>query len=154
MEVRVIELPPVTLAYLRHTGPFGPALGAFWRDVFNPWCAAHGLKNRTTYGIAQDDPSRTPPDQCRYDACVEVADDYVVPAPAAVTRFPGGRFAAVRYRGPSADIGNAWTEFYSKALPASGLQSVPGPCFERYDASYAEDAATGVFECDLCIPIK
>ena len=99
MDVRVIELPPVTLAYLRHTGPFGPALGAFWRDVFNPWRAAHGLMNRTTYGIAQDDPSTTPPEQCRYDACLEVADDYVAPAPAAVTRFPGGRFAAVRYRG-------------------------------------------------------
>lgn len=154
MEVRVITLPPVTLAYLRHTGPFGPALGVFWRDVFNPWRTAHGLQHRVTYGIAQDDPANTPPEQCRYDACVEVADDYVAAPPAATTRFPGGRFAAVRYRGNPADIGQAWMAFYSKALPASGLQVVPGPCFERYDADYHEDTATGVFECDLCISIK
>ena len=48
----------------------------------------------------------------------------------------------------------AWGAFYSQALPASGLEAIPGPCLERYPADYTEDPVTGVFECELCIPVK
>ncbi|CAN7704160.1 GyrI-like domain-containing protein [Pseudoduganella sp. LjRoot289] len=154
MEVNVIDIPPTKVAYLRYTGPFGPAIGDFWRDVFNPWQQAHGLDGRTTYGVAQDDPGTTPPERCRYDACVEVDEGYVAEAPAATDVLPGGRYAATRYRGNGSDIGAAWGAFYSQALPASGLQVAAGPCFERYAADYAADPVTGTFECDLCAPIR
>jgi DNA gyrase inhibitor GyrI len=154
MEVRVIEIAPTKVAYLRYTGPFGPAIGSFWSDVFNPWRAAHGLMARTTYGLAQDDPSTTPPERCRYDACVEVDDGFQAEAPAATATLPGGRYAAVRYRGNGSDMSAAWGAFYSQALPASGLEAIPGPCLERYPADYTEDPVTGVFECELCIPVK
>jgi AraC family transcriptional regulator len=154
MEIRVIDISPVRLAYLRYTGPYGPGIGAFWNDVFNPWRAAHGLQNRTTYGIAQDDPRQTPPDQCRYDACVEVDERFVAEAPAATATLPGGRHATTRYRGDAGGINAAWGEFYAQALPASGLQVLPGACFERYAADFSADENTGVFECDLCVPVK
>jgi len=153
MDIRIIERAPTKVAYLRYTGPFGPAIGDFWRDVFNPWRAAHGLMARTTYGVAQDDPGTTPPERCRYDACVEVDEGYVAEAPAALAELPGGRYAAARYRGKADGIGAAWGAFYGQALPASGLEAAPGPCFERYPADYTEDA-DGVFECELCIPLK
>ena len=35
MKVRAVETEPVRVACLRHTGPFGPALGEFWRGVGN-----------------------------------------------------------------------------------------------------------------------
>ncbi|MYN10341.1 AraC family transcriptional regulator [Pseudoduganella aquatica] len=154
MDIKAMDLPPRKVAYLRYTGPFGPAIGSFWRDVFNPWRAAHGLMARTTYGVAQDDPSTTPPERCRYDACVEVDEGYAAEAPAATAVLPGGRYAVAAYRGDASGIGAAWGAFYSQALPASGYETIPGPCFERYPADYSEDAATGVFQCELCIPIK
>ena len=86
MNVRVIEIGPARVACLRYTGPFGPALGEFWRDVVAPWLQANGLMGRVTYGVALDDPQHTPPEQCRYDACVEIGHDDTAPPPATLRR--------------------------------------------------------------------
>lgn len=34
--VTMLNLPPVRLAYLRHIGPYGPTIGAFWDETFWP----------------------------------------------------------------------------------------------------------------------
>lgn len=153
MPVRAIEIGPARVAYLRHTGPFGPALGEFWRDVVAPWMQANGLMGRVTYGVAMDDPSCTPPEQCRYDACVEIGHDDPAPAPAALATIPGGRYAVFDYQGLPTGIGAAWHAFYSQALPAAGLRARPGPCFERYAADFRADPQTGAFACQLFIPV-
>jgi AraC family transcriptional regulator len=154
MDISTVELDPVRVACLRHTGPYGPALGEFWRKVAQPWLSASGLTGRVTYGVALDDPSITPPEQCRYDACVEVDKDYVAAAPAALSTIPGGRYACTRYYGPPTGIGKAWMDFYGAALGQQGLRDRPGACFERYAADFRTDAATGAFECELFIPIE
>jgi len=154
MDITIVELDPVRVAFLRHTGPYGPALGEFWRKVVQPWLAANGLQGRATFGVAQDDPMTTPPDQCRYDACVEVAKDFVAAPPAALETIPGGRYASTRYVGPPAGIGGAWNAFYGKVMGEMGLSTRPGACFERYGPDFAEDPATGAFECQLFIPVE
>lgn len=153
MDISVVELDPVRVACLRHTGPYGPALGEFWRKVVQPWLSANGLTGRVTYGVGLDDPSITPPAQCRYDACVAVDKDYVASAPATLGTIPGGRYAVTIYRGTAAEIGAAWMAFFGKALNEHALADRPGACFERYAANYREDAQ-GVFECELFIPIE
>lgn len=153
MQVRVVETEPARVACLRHTGPFGPALGVFWRDVVAPWMQANGLLGRVTYGVAMDDPAATPPELCRYDACVEIGHDDPAPPPAALATIPGGRYAVVDYAGVPAGIGDAWYAFYAQALPAAGLQARPGPCFERYAADFRADPQSGAFACELFIPI-
>lgn len=153
MKVRVVEIEPVRVACLRHTGPFGPALGEFWRNVVAPWMQANDLTGRVSFGVAMDDPSNTPPDQCRYDACVEVGHDDAAPAPAALATIAGGRYAVADYYGPPAGIGDAWYAFYAQALPAAGLQERPGPCFERYAADFRADPQSGAFACELYIPV-
>ncbi|HEY1151834.1 MAG TPA: GyrI-like domain-containing protein [Pseudoduganella sp.] len=153
MDISIVELEPVRVAYLRHTGAYGPALNDFWRKVVQPWMAANGLQGRVTYGVALDDPRTTPPDQCRYDACVAVDKQYVAGAPAALETIPGGWHASTRYAGPASGIGQAWDEFYGKVLGEMGLRDRPGACFERYAADFSQDPATGAFECELFIPI-
>lgn len=153
MNVRVVEIEPARVACLRHTGPFGPALGEFWRNVVAPWMLDNGLMGRVSYGVAMDDPGHTPPEKCRYDACVEVGHDDPAPPPAALGTIPGGRYAVVDYYGPSTAIGDAWYAFYGQALPAAGLKDRPGPCFERYAADFRADPQTGEFACELFIPV-
>jgi len=154
MDIKVVELDPVRVAFLRHTGPYGPSIGEFWRKVVQPWLAAAGLQGRVTYGVALDDPTTTPPEQCRYDACVEVDKDYEAEAPASLATIPGGRFASTRYFGPADGIGAAWHQFYGQTLGVEGLGDRPGACFERYAADFRTDPATGAFECELFIPIE
>ena len=37
MELKTVDRQPVRVACLRYTGPFGPAIGEFWRDNVQPW---------------------------------------------------------------------------------------------------------------------
>ncbi len=152
MDYQIKELPEVRIAYLRYKGPYGAPIGEFWKEVFTQWQQAFGLQGRTTYGVAQDDPSTTPPAECRYDACVEVAPDYQIPAPAKEAHIPAGRYAVAQFKGSGADVPAAWGEFFGQ-IHAAGMYD-SGPCFERYPADYAMDPDTGVFEAELCIPVN
>ncbi|HJU71997.1 MAG TPA: GyrI-like domain-containing protein [Paucimonas sp.] len=153
MEVRIIDLPRVTIACQRHIGPYGPAIGTFWRGTFSPWLAANGLTGRPCYGIGHDDPSATPPDQCRYDAGVEIPDDLDVQAPSMRAVLPGGRYAVAQFKGAAAAIGDAWMQLCREWLPASDWQHDARPWFEYYPEDFSVDAKTGEFYCELCIPV-
>nr|WP_316641919.1 GyrI-like domain-containing protein [uncultured Roseateles sp.] len=154
MEVKLNTLPGTRVAYLRHTGPYGPSVGRFWAETFFPWRAAQGLGHAPCYGIGHDDPSVGDPAKFRYDACVEVPADFVAKSPAGIADLPGGRYAVAAFYGTGADIGLAWTEFLRDWLPASGLEPDGRPCFEYYPADGRYDPATGAFECQLCLPVR
>jgi AraC family transcriptional regulator len=154
MDVTIKTLPSARIAYLRHTGPYGPSVGRFWAETFLPWRAAQGLESAACYGIGHDDPSVGNPAKFRYDACVEVRTDFVATSPAGISDLPGGRYALAAFYGTGADIGLAWTEFLRDWLPASGLEPDGRPCFEYYPADARYDAATGAFECQLCLPVR
>ncbi|SHN43802.1 AraC family transcriptional regulator [Duganella sacchari] len=152
MQYEIKELPEVRVAYLRYKGPFGAAIGDFWHQVVTPWQNAYGLADKVTYGVAQDDPNTTPASECRYDACVEVAAGYEIKPPAKEAHIPAGRYAVARFRGTGADVPAAWGAFFGQ-LHAEGKADA-GVCFERYAADYLLDQETGVFEAELCVPVK
>jgi DNA gyrase inhibitor GyrI len=154
MHIELIELPAVRVASLRYTGAYGPALGVFWRDTFTPWLQQHHLDGPTCYGIGLDDPASTAPEQCRYDACVEVPEHFLATAPASVQSLPGGRYAVAGFCGNTRDIGLAWVEMCSRLLPESGLQHDTRPSFERYLPGARTDPVTGLFICQLCIAVR
>jgi AraC family transcriptional regulator len=151
MDYEIKELPAVRVAYLRYKGPLGAGIGEFWKEVFTPWQKAFGLQGRVTYGVAQDDPSTTPANECRYDACVEVSADHPVAEPAKEATLPAGRYAVARFSGTAEQMPAAWGEFFGQ-IQAEG-KLAPGLCLERYPADYVMDAQTGVFPVDLCVPV-
>lgn len=154
MQVSIVSLPAVRIAYLRYIGPYGEPVGAFWRNVFAPWASAHQLSDQCHYGIGHDDPSVTPAAKCRYDACSEIPSDFAVREPAGIMLLPGGRYAIAQFAGTSDMIGDAWTELFGAWLPSSGYVCDARPCFERYPVAAPYDADTGHFECALCIPVR
>jgi AraC family transcriptional regulator len=153
VNVRLITREPVRMAYLRYQGPYGPQLGRFWAETFNPWLATQNLGGVSRFGISHDDPSLVPPEQCRYDCGVAVPDDWVPNGGALVTELPGGRYAALDFEGTAAEIGAAWQAMMGQWLPSSGLQLDARPCFEHYGPAAKFDYRTGVFDCELCIPV-
>ena len=154
MDVRIIDLPKTRVAYQRLIGPYGPAIGEFWRGTMAPWMHANGFSEHTCFGIGYDDPSLTPANKCRYDACVEVLADFVASGQADIQTLPGGRYAVARFKGNVADIGNAWMWLTREWMPSSGLQCDDRPCFEMFSASTVLDPRTGQFSCDICIPVR
>ena len=154
MNVKLTNLPATTVAYLRYTGPYGPGVGEFWDQTVWPWMKRNGLTGLAAYGIGHDNPATTDdPSQCRYDACVELPDGTETPADAETTTLPGGRYAVYRFRGTAMEIGRAWDRLLCDWLPDSGLQLESRPCFEYYPANITFDESSGVFECDICLPV-
>jgi AraC family transcriptional regulator len=127
MNIAVLTLPAVRIAYLRHIGPYGPALGTFWRATVEPWLAANGLAGRITYGVGHDDPAITAPDKCRYDAGVEVSAGFTPNSGANLMSLPGGRYAVAHFTGNSSNIAAAWTEISAIGCPAAACKSTPAP---------------------------
>ncbi|MBI5258887.1 MAG: AraC family transcriptional regulator [Burkholderiales bacterium] len=154
LNVQVMDLSAVRIACLRYTGPYGAPVGEFWAHRFVPWARAQQLAPAPRYGISHDDPSITPPSQCRYDAGVEVPERFVPSGDATVQQLPGGRYAVARFRGTSSEIERAWPWLLGQWLPASGYQADDRPCFERQGPG-DEGGGPGLpFTCDICVPLR
>lgn len=154
MKIEFTDRQPVKVVYLRYTGPSGEPVGRFWRTTVAPWLADHGLVDCPRYGVALDDPGTTPSDRCRYDACVELPRGLTLPD-VSETTVPGGRYAVTRFTGTSADIGAAWGAFVNAVQqdPAQRMDS-NRHAFEHYPRGAAFDSKTGVFSCELCLPLS
>ncbi len=139
MKVTLQQLPATRVAYLRYIGAYGPGIGIFWRETAAPWMLEHQLFNRVRYGIGHDDPDLTPADKCRYDACVEVPEDFKASA-------PRGRHHPARRplrRGPLPRPGPGYRRRLDRTVPrlaaqerpairpAPGLRTLPGGCLLR-----------------------
>jgi AraC family transcriptional regulator len=153
MDVKLTERQPTRIAYMRHLGPYGEPISRFWMEEVAPWMATDGLMDRARYGISHDEPSVTDPAQCRYDACVEVDERYVPSGRALLTTLPGGRYAVMPFKGTGAEIFVAWRRLLGEWLPSSRLQLDMRPCFEHYPVGSSYDGKTGVFDCEICIPV-
>jgi AraC family transcriptional regulator len=153
MKVAVVDRAPALVAYKRHTGPYGKPLSLFWQQTMYPWMQENSLLEQARYGISHDDPSITEPDRCRYDACVEVPPHFSQSRSVLTATIPGGRYAVLHFKGTAGEIGEAWNALLRDWLPSSGLQLDARPCFEFYPKDSSHDARTGVFDCDICIPV-
>ncbi|MDB5893714.1 MAG: transcriptional regulator [Rhodoferax sp.] len=155
MTAHLKTLPALHLAYVRHTGPYGsPGIAQQWIS-FGAWATAHGLMSprRRMLGISLDNPMTTPPALCRYDLCIEVDAGFEPEGDVALQDFAGGRHACVPFKGTAMAIGAAWMQVFAQWLPQAGLQPTGAPALEFYDTDFEFDAQTGVFNCDLCVPV-
>jgi len=153
MNVEVIERAPRKVAYLRRTGPYGDGVADFWQNDVYPWMVSHGLLGAARYGISLDDPSITAPEQCRYDACAEIPASFFATRDVLTTTIPGGRYAVLRFKGRADQVADDWDRLLRDWLPESGLQLDSRPMFEYYPEDSTFDAETGVFDCQICIPV-
>jgi AraC family transcriptional regulator len=154
MNVTLVDRLPVEVVYQRYTGPYGPDVGRFWFEQVAPWMATNGLLGKARYGVSHDDPDITDRDKCRYDACIEVAPGTVLSGQPMRTTLAGGRYACTRFVGTVETINDAWRALLRGWLPGSGLQLDARPFLEHYPVGSSYDPATGVFDCELCIPVS
>jgi AraC family transcriptional regulator len=153
MKVTLVDRHPASIVYLRHMGPYGEPIGRFWQQQVYPWMVTNNLLGAARYGISHDDPNITSPHQLRYDAGVEVASEFKVTAPAFKTTLPGGKYASAEFKGTSGQIADSWKAVLRDWLPSSGLQLDSRPLFEYYPPVSGYDPASGVFDCQICIPV-
>jgi AraC family transcriptional regulator len=71
-----------------------------------------------------------------------------------VKDVPGGKYAVSKYVGTAGEIMQAWTQLLSIWLPSSGYEMDERDCFELYRGGFYVDQAKGIFECEMCVPVK
>jgi len=84
---------------------------------------------------------------------VEVRGKLAAPGDSQTRTIPGGRYAVTAFRGTVDQIGGVWDALLRQWLPDSGLQLDARPFLEYYAADASYDPATGVFSCDIAIPV-
>ncbi len=132
MNVRITELKPMRVVFVRHVGPYNQ-VGATWGRLCQ-WAGMHGLFGPTSQclGVCYDDPEITPADKIRYDACLTVDRAVVAEGDVGVQEIGGGQYAVTTHHGPYERLAETYAALMGQWLPAHGRQPSPGPSLEFY----------------------
>ncbi|MBU0927516.1 MAG: AraC family transcriptional regulator [Spirochaetes bacterium] len=148
-------LEPIPVIYARvdtgyDTGKIAAAFGSLYA-----FALGEGLARRESrsIGIGYDDPEYTPPDRCRYDACLEVPAGYE-PGPGRpfnLKAIAGGAYATFGYSGRAEGFAGAWDSIFRDWAVEGDAVLDDRPHIELYLPS--ERYLEGLYETRLCLPV-
>ncbi|NHZ47708.1 AraC family transcriptional regulator [Nitratidesulfovibrio liaohensis] len=159
MNVEVTEKPAYRVAYLRHIGPYaGETIGPVWGRLM-AWAGQRGLMRPGVpgFGVSWDNPEVTPPENCRYDACIAIGPEVdaleLAEAGISVQTLPGGLYAEYRSMIPCDGFFRAWNDMYTQWLPASGWQCDDRPGYELYHDMLG-CPPEGPWDVGICVAVR
>ncbi|MBI5067849.1 MAG: GyrI-like domain-containing protein [Deltaproteobacteria bacterium] len=133
MDVEILELPELTVAAVRHTGPYPTISRAFERlGSVAARAGLFALRGATMVATYHDDPEATPAAELRSDAGLVIPRGTRLPEELAELRLPAGRYACTLHRGPYTLLGDTWARLMGEWLPASGHRVGAGVSLEVY----------------------
>jgi len=152
MDVQIKEFDPMTVASVRHIGPYQECEGA-WKELCgNAEVAQRMGPDTIALGICYDDPNTTDADKIRYDACVTVVADFATPDGIEKQEIAGGRYAVVIHNGSYSKLMDTYVALYEKWLPSSGEEPA-GATLEIYitcpETTSEEESVT-----EIRLPLK
>lgn len=153
--IEVQEMPAMTVAYIRHTGPYQGNEKLFetlWNRLF-AWAGPRGLIGGPGFKsliIYHDDPNITAEDKLRLSVCITVPPDTKVDGEVGRMEMEKGMYVIARFEVDATQFGEAWSWLYGEWFPKSGYQPDDKPCFEMYP----EEPKDGKFIVDICVPVK
>lgn len=155
MQVKIMELEPLRLAYFRGIGTYSPTMiGPLFQKLMN-WAGPRGVcgPGSQIMGVCWDDPGITPELKCRYDACITVSPDFQDDGRASVQVLPGGSYAVRHCEFVGQGFERVWEELMTDWLPTSGYQPDDRPNLEFYYNDGASDPQHK-WIMDIWLPVK
>ncbi|MEI8199100.1 MAG: GyrI-like domain-containing protein [Eubacteriales bacterium] len=150
MNMNIEIIPTCSIAYIRQVGAYGEA-NMETMEQLKHWAKANNLMNSKSVilGIAHDNPRTTPPGDCRYDACILVADQHI-PAGGNVQQgeIIGGKYAVFTVAHTAEAIQKAWGEIFPALSESGCFPDTARPVLERYATELVEQHL-----CEICVPI-
>jgi len=151
MNAKIEIIPSCSIVYMRQIGPYG-VMNEQLMKKFKCWVKLKGLLNEKSIilGIAQDNPAVIKSENCRYDACLVVPDDYCVNIDGVrLGNISGGRYVVFKIDHTVEAVQKAWNEIFLK-LDNLGLElDETRPTLERYLVELLNN-----HYCEICIPIQ
>jgi AraC family transcriptional regulator len=157
LNVRIEELPPWRIAYVKHMKGYGDSTGI--GDAFETlfcWAGPRGFMGPDTkiLGLALDNPDITPKDKCRYYACVVVNERAEPDGRVGIMTVRPGTYAIGRFSGGRDIFRRAYEAMYGEWLCGSGWQPDDAPAFECYLGEPTGTPEKPRFVFDLYVPVK
>ena len=150
MENPTVELIPTQrIAYLRHTGAYGPE-NRITMECLKQWAREKGLFHGSAniYAIAWDNPMTTVPEKCRYDVCIKLDDNFAIDGNVSEGTFQQGWYAVFTIAHTADAIQQAWQFIFKKAQEAGYRIDETRVVVERYRQELVDNHF-----CELCVPI-
>lgn len=150
MNMNIETIPSYSIAYIRQIGAYGKD-NIQTMEQLKRWAKANNLMNSKAVilGIAHDDPQTTPPENCRYDACILLADEhFLADDNVQFDKITGGKYAVFTVKHTAEAIEQAWAEIFPVLSESGYLADLTRPILERYAAEQVEQHL-----CEICIPI-
>ncbi|OAS87965.1 MULTISPECIES: AraC family transcriptional regulator [Metabacillus] len=148
MYANVENIPKYRIAYVRQVGPYGPN-NIQAMEKLKKWAEENNLiKSAIILGIPQDNPETTLPENCRYDACIAISEDFQLNDSICESEISGGKYVISKVKHTVEDIQKAWAEILS-TIQNSEYQIDNKPILERYTGDMINNGY-----CEICVPVK
>lgn len=158
MKVKVKKLDDMTVAYIRHIGPYAGDSNLFG-ELFNKlykWAGPRDLVNppdTKTMSIYYDDPKITDESKLRMDVCLTIPENAEVSGEIGKMVITGGKYAVGRFELNADEYSAAWSKLMGEWFPESGYVPDDKPSFEMYQNN-PEEHPEGKCIVDICVPVK
>jgi len=149
MKYEIENMRQVKIAYIRRVGAYGIG-NAHTMKALKEWASKHGLMDDSAviFGIAWDDPMATPPENCRYDACIAVSDAYTADGGIDIGAIGGGSYAVFKIKHTTEAMQRAWGEIFPELAKNQRNFDPSRPILERYAVDLLNDGF-----CEICVPV-
>lgn len=149
MKITIEELAQSKIAFFRNVGEYGEKQNKELMEAFKQWAQLQEeLDDSTILGIPQDNPQVTPKEQCRYDVCVRIQQDFHVTEPAQVGTFTGGKYAVFLLDHTKEAVSEFWSTIFSE-IEKHNLSIRQQPIIERYRSQLIDNHL-----CEILVPIQ
>ncbi len=149
----VRTLQPMSLAFIRHTGPYERVPISLWDDL-GDWARRRRIPEPyVLLGIAHDAPGITKPKNLRFDAAIRVPAEFRSGRRVGHQRFAGGLFAFTTSVGPLTSLPGAYEQIFRRLRSDRSLACLGVPCLELYRVNrVVTDVA--IVSTEIAVPVR
>jgi DNA gyrase inhibitor GyrI len=151
MNIVIEDIPSYRIAYIRETGPYGQN-NVKTMEQLKYWAKTHDLmkENSIILGIAHDNPEFVLAENCRYDTCLVLPDEYGITDELVKEGvITGGWYAVMTISHTAEAVSEAWQTIFTQVLKRGYQPDITRPVIERYRAQMVNNHL-----CELCIAIN
>lgn len=149
MKITIEELAESKIAYFRNVGEYGKEHNKELMESFKQWAQLNALfEDSPIFAIPQDNPEVTPKEECRYDVCVMIPNDFHVAKPAQSGTLPGGKYAVFLLDHTKEAVSEFWGNIFSE-IAKNHLSIRQQPIIERYTLQMIDN-----HQCEILVPIQ
>ena len=150
MRGRLEILKPERIIYQTKIGPYND-FNHEAMTAIRQFANENELGDSVFYGIIHDNVAITPAEECRYDACVAIAEEFVIPESSSFQegKVQGGKYIAVDVEDNKPAIERAWIEIFPEVMKKGYSIDMSRKIIERYSTNKQEKNCY-----ELLIPVQ